>query len=102
MGKKVGPYGAFTGLRFEDDDEEPAQVILGRWDILGASHHVWFIRVHGGEGIEGESECQEAVCDPYGRFASMGDAVSQSAPFETVELPDVPGRWVMFIHPYET
>jgi hypothetical protein len=102
MGLPIKDFGPFTKLEFADDEAGPAQVIMGRLTILGTDHHAYFIRLHGGEGIEGEPELQQAVADPYDRLADFSRWMDQASPFETMEIPGIPGRWAMFVHPYET
>jgi hypothetical protein len=73
------------------EPEEAA--IKGTIEILGASHHAWFIQVEETEdGIE-------AVNDPYGR---LDEVVEQNGDgdLETVRVPGFSGTYVLSIYPF--
>jgi hypothetical protein len=67
--------------------------LLGHAYVLGALHHAWFVKV-----AERPGE-QVAVADPYHRLDDFHYLVSDGGPFETVEVPGFPGRYVMAISP---
>jgi hypothetical protein len=67
--------------------------LLGHAYVLGALHHAWFVQV-----AERPGE-QVAVADPHHRLDDFHYLASDGGPFETVEVPGFPGRYVMVISP---
>lgn len=72
-------------------DEEPHNY-LGKVDIFNVPHHVFLVRVKTVDGM------QMAVSDPYNR---LDDATAGDPGYaHTVEVPGLPGEYVIFIQPF--
>jgi hypothetical protein len=81
---------AFANLHPLEPDEA---ALKGTIEILGASHHAWFIQV------EETNDGIEAVNDPHGR---LDDVIEQNGDgnLETVSVPGFAGKYVLSIYPF--
>lgn len=85
----------FNAVITNIEAEHEGHILNGMLTLLGAPHHVTFIRVKEGDNIE---PCDEAHPDVKSRFDDMQQFFEGA--YETVELPGMSGRYVMFAFPY--
>ena len=77
--------------RFERQEGE---CYLGTLNVNGTLFHVQAIRVEEPGGY------QEAVDDPYNRMAAVFEAGGEGY-YEPVRIAGLPGKYVVFIYPYQ-
>ena len=80
---------SIDGIRRLDDEA----TLLGHAYVVGVLHHAWLVQVaeNGGEQI--------AVDDPHHRLDDLHYLAGDGGPFETIEVPGFPGRYVLVIAP---
>jgi hypothetical protein len=80
----------FVNLHSLEPDEA---ALKGTIEILGASHHAWFIQV-----AETEDGIQ-AIRDPYKRLHKIVQQ-NGNTDLETVHVSGFPGQYVLSIYPF--
>jgi len=85
------------------EGKDPLVRLLGRMDLGDTSFHVEAEQVHMVPDDAGGEYQESMVPDVESRYASMADAAGGDGPFETIEIPGLPGRnYVLFIYPFCT
>ena len=70
-------------------------------DLFGASHHVDMVRVADPDGRDADGYFDVHPDADYDVRQVFDDMQAYSdGPYQTVTVPDVEGRWVVFIHPF--
>ena len=69
-------------------------MLTAQTELLGVPHHVYFVQVQ--ETANG----LEPVKDPAGRLEDVERQLGEGRP-QTVELPGLPGRYVVSLFPHE-
>jgi hypothetical protein len=67
--------------------------LLGHVHVLGVLHHAWFVQVRDAAGE------QIAVHDPHERLDDLHYVAGDGGPFQTVQLPDFTGEYVLVLAP---
>jgi hypothetical protein len=83
-----------NALRWERRRARDEDYLIGGLRIGSVNFHAEAIRVHEVEDI------QEATNDPNHRLDDLSSLCGDGA-FETVEIDGFPGRWVVYITPFQ-
>ncbi len=82
-------------------DDWPGYCYQGVWDVFGASHHVRLIRVK-----DATPEDPDPMVEPPDDAPAAVKALFQDGQnyydgaYECVTVPDLPGRYAMFVFPF--
>ncbi len=90
-------------LRIENlhDGSVGEDLLLGRLELFGGTHHVQFLKVQevSAEEAGGKTE-QMPTLDPHGHYEDL-QSLHPACRYSTVKLPGFEGEYVMLVHPYE-
>lgn len=76
-------------------------LLLGRLELFGGTHHVQFLKVHEVDSSEATGlSMQQPTLDPHGHYEDL-QALYSASRYSTVRLPGYEGEYVMLVHPYE-
>jgi hypothetical protein len=80
----------------DTSDAKDGSRLLATVEILGASHHLEFLRV-----VENEETWQQVENDEYIDTYDNLQELYEAIKYETVEIPGFTGRYIAYMVPYE-